>query len=250
MKRLTSVLTAALLLAVIAAGCSSGSDEPEVPTPQYKVTKENIVGVWRSGDYWVSFSSDGYNSAYFPIENDERIDEGSYTISGDTITVESQLYYSWTKYIIRSISDTSVSLTIIYNFSGTTSVQNDDYDISKDITLTKSNDTPCIIDDGLDRKTYETTEIFNINGKKYNIKQENTFYKEYHFIKFENLYPEKDTEIFRNIPKTGGRYYIYLPPYLYTVKTPSDLGYKRNVPVEKGTLTTNTDGSINYHLIE
>lgn len=234
----------ALAAGMMLAGCSKSDDEP---APQYKLTKDNIVGVWRSGDYWVSFSSDGYNSAYFPIENDERIDEGTYTVNGDTITVASQLYYSWTKYVIKSISETSVSLTIIYNFYGTTSVQEDKYDVSKDITLSKSNDTPCVLNDGLDRKTYETTETFNVNGKKYNIKQKNTFYKECHLIQFENLFPEEEVEKFQNIPKTGGRYYLFLPPYLYTIKTSIGLEYTRNVPVEKGMLTENPDGSLNYN---
>lgn len=62
----------ALMAGMMLAGCSKSDDEP---SPQYKLTKDNIVGVWRSGDYWVSFSSDGYMSAYL---SDKCIAEGGH----------------------------------------------------------------------------------------------------------------------------------------------------------------------------
>ena len=248
----TNVLvTMALVTGMMLAGCSkneSSEDTRKGNNMEQKLTKEQIVGVWRSGDYWVSFSESGYNSAYFPIENDERIDEGTYTIDGDTITVASQLYYSWTKYIIRNISSTSINLTIVYNFYGSTRTQGDNYEVSKDILLTKGNDAPCIMDDGLDGKTFTCESIFYNykNHNTYEVTQFCTFWSEYHLIRFQNHFKsEEEDKIDGNHLSGGRKYYVYLSPYIYTIDLKNDT-YKRNTKTTRGELSFNSDGSINY----
>lgn len=244
MKRLTSVLTAALLLAVIAAGCSSGSDEPEVPTPQYKVTKENIVGVWRSGDYWVSFSEDGYNSAYFPIENDERIDEGSYTISGDTITVENSLYYSTTRYIVSSLSGGILKMMQIYNMFGSSRFYGDDYDIETSLTLTKSDERPPVKINEFGGLSFSyrgaaDKEFFTCDSLIYH----NTFNEDYHEIKYTT-----DVKNKWGSSGAGWQYYIYLSPVIYHVTLPLE-EYKKGAKVNKAKLTKE-DGKLLYQRME
>ena len=252
MKRLTGVLTAALLMAVMtmATGCSkeeSGNEPMPEPAPQHKVTKENIVGVWRSGDYWVSFSEDGYNSAYFPIESDKRIDEGEYTIDGDTISVSNSLFYSWTRYIINSISSTTLSLTIIYNFFGSTSAQGDNYDVTQSLTLTKTGDTPSRKMD-LDGMSFlcEST-FYNYKTKTtYNVTQLCEIWSEYHLIRFQNRFKsEAEEKIDGNYLSGGKEYYIYLSPYIYTTLLHTDR-YERNTFVIKGELSFGGDGNLNY----
>lgn len=98
----------------LTTGCSKSDDDP---MPQYKLTKDNIVGVWRSGDYWVSFSEDGYMSAYL---SDKCIAEGDYTVDGDTVKVDDgfkkiRAYGKNTRLVVNSISNGTLSLTATYN---------------------------------------------------------------------------------------------------------------------------------------
>ena len=56
------LVTLALVMGMMLAGCSKedGSEELEDRNNSMEqtsaLTKEQIVGVWRNGDYWVSFS--------------------------------------------------------------------------------------------------------------------------------------------------------------------------------------------------
>ena len=134
----------ALMAGMMLAGCSKSDDDP---TPQYKLTKDNIVGVWRSGDYWASFSSDGYMSAYL---SDKCIAEGDYTVDGDTVKVDDG--YQWikvfgkkTRFIINSISNSTLSLTATYNNLHNLYVgdENLEHQVTQSYTFSKSQDAPC-----------------------------------------------------------------------------------------------------------
>ena len=86
-----------LLMAVLAAGllltgCSKDSENNGMETKgnteqkTQTLTKEQIVGVWRNGDYWVSFSEDGFMCGYL---SDKCIVEGGYEVFQDQIIVVS-----------------------------------------------------------------------------------------------------------------------------------------------------------------
>ena len=83
-----TMLAAGMLL----AGCSKDESE-NVEEPRKEnvmeqtLTKEQIVGVWRSGDYWVSFSEDGYCGAYLSnkcvAEQNVDFESGTHPSHGD-----------------------------------------------------------------------------------------------------------------------------------------------------------------------
>lgn len=240
-------IAAAIAIAVALAGCSKSEDGTEtVKNMDPIVTKEQITGVWRSGEYWISFSADGYNSAYFPIENDERIDEGTYAIEGDTVTVASQLYYSWTKYIIKSISESSMAVEIVYSFYGYTRFADDEYEVKKTLTLTKSNDTPCKKDDGLDKKSFDMLIPLLSSPAEY-ATQTNTFHAENHYIKYTMEYKEDAPwSDISEMGSKGTKYYVYMPPLFLSVVLSDESGYERNTKVEKGLLTEDEGGNLTY----
>lgn len=136
----------ALAAGLMLAGCSkSDGDEP---APQYKLTKDNIVGVWRSDDYWVSFSSDGYMSAYL---SDKCIAEGDYTIDKDTVKVTDgnpwiKAYSGMnTRFTVNSVKDNALSLTALYNdlhilYRGDEGLV---HHITQSYSLSKTQETPC-----------------------------------------------------------------------------------------------------------
>ena len=99
------------------------------------MTKEQIVGVWRNGDYWVSFAEDGYMSAYL---SDKCIAEGDYTIVKDTVKAESSMYYHFTDFIVKHITTTTLDCAVVLNaFDGSFSPKVNDY------TFTKTEEEPC-----------------------------------------------------------------------------------------------------------
>ena len=218
------------------AGCTHEENEITEQPQEKALTKEQLVGVWRSGGYWVSFSDDWYNSAYFPLENAERIDEGSYTISGDTVTVENSLYYSTTRYIIHSISGDTLRMTQIYNIFNSSRDGEDNYDIYTPLTLTKSNEVPPVKLNGFSGMTFTYRDIPEEESLgSDSITYQNFFdFEEYHQIRFA-------TEVRTKWGIYGGaQYYIYLNPVIYHVTTP-DQDYDKGLKVKKAHLTKNND---------
>ena len=131
-----AVLAAGLLL----AGCSKDSEDNSMETKNgtkqvQTLTKELIIGVWRSGDYWVSFAEDGFMCGYL---SDEHIVDGHYTINSDTVKAESSMYYYFTDFIVSRIDDTNLDCSVTLNaFDGSFSKKVNDY------KFTKTYETPC-----------------------------------------------------------------------------------------------------------
>lgn len=229
----TILLTIALVACMtLITGCSKSDDDP---TPQYKLTKDNIVGVWRSGDYWVSFSEDGYSSLYFSVNGDERILEGDYTIKGDTITVEHTMYYDVTKIVIDDISPSSLHLTILYSYYPFTVFENDRNKIIKvPVSLTKSAEIPTEKIAGIDGIVYENNLHHEENGETYLITQTNTIYEKEHCIRYINDYHGNIPPHYQGVMTNSGlKYYVYLSPYLYTSIGEYFGRYERNQPILK-----------------
>lgn len=220
-------------MSMMLEGCSK-EDSSEKETPKYKLDTNSIVGVWRSGDYWVSFSENGYNSAFFNINGDERIDEGSYTIKGDTVEVEHTLYFGETKYVINSISSTTLQMTIAYNYYGFYHDEDVNTWIYTPITLTKTTETPTEKADGLDGFVFENEAIFTYEGKDYDVTHTNTIHNDGHYIHYDIDYhgnkPESD---YGGVPNNGMKFYVFLAPYLYTADCWTWGPYYPHTPVIK-----------------
>lgn len=87
---LMAVLAAGLLL----AGCSKEDNSEELENRNNMeqtnaLTKEQIVGVWRNGDYWVSFAEDGFMCGYL---SEKCIVEGGYQVLQDQVIVVSDFF--------------------------------------------------------------------------------------------------------------------------------------------------------------
>lgn len=229
-----AVLAAGMLL----AGCSKEESSEEQNRNNMEqtntLTKEQIVGVWRSGDYWVSFSESGYNSAFLNINGDERIDEGSYTIKGDTVEVEHTLYFGETRYVINSISSTSLQMTIAYNYYPFYPSDDNDFWIYAPITLSKTTDIPCEKNDGLDGTTYENETTFTYEGNAYDVTHANTIHSDGHYILYSiDYHGNKPYSSYGGVPMGGMKFYIYLKPYLYTAICGRGGNFYPNTPIEK-----------------
>lgn len=229
-----ALVTSMMLSAMLVCSCSSGDDSSAEEAPKYKLDANSIVGVWRSGDYWVSFSEDGYNSAFFNINGDERIDEGSYTIKGDTVEVEHTLYFGETRYVINNISPTSLQVTVAYNYYPFNPSDDNDFWIYVPITLTKAADTPCEKNDGLDGVTYENESTFTYEGTVYDVTHTNTIRNDGHCISYLiDYHGNKPHSSYGGVPMGGMKFYVYLKPYLYTAVCGWTGCFYPKTPIEK-----------------
>lgn len=236
MKQTSILLTMAITAMLMLTGCSKDSESMGTKD-NTELTKEQIVGVWRSGDYWVSFSESGFNSSFFNINGDERIDEGSFTIKENTIEVEHTLYYGQTKYVINKITPTTLQLTVEYNYYAFSLSDDDDIWLNIPMTLTKSSETPSERENGLDGVTYSDESTLTYKGTVYDVTQTNTIHsgEHGHYIDFVNDYhgnkPDSD---YGGVPERGMKIYVYLAPYLYTAECETAGGpYRSNTPVQK-----------------
>lgn len=111
------------------------------------VKEYSIVGVWESGKYFLSFSDDGFFSAYY---TQKRIESGSFIRSGNTITITCPFFGTTTKVTVRYIDDGTMVVQIDYkdHISGTFEVQQ--------LTLAKSTKTPSVKSHDLIGKTYSS----------------------------------------------------------------------------------------------
>ena len=224
MKR---VLTIALLVGAMLAGCSKEDSEN---MEEQTLTKEQIVGVWRNGDYWVSFSEDGYNSAYLPYFDFESIDEGDFSIDGDTITVENSYFFNRTKYVVQKSESNNLVLELIYphpHIGGDQSI------FRKIISFQKTDLTPCKKEDGLKGVTFNCNVLSKINKKQttFQVKIENS---PYHNLGW------------KSAETSGNGYYIYLNPVIYFVLFEGLGMYDLEVALHQGELDFDEYGKQRY----
>lgn len=70
-----------------------------------------ITGTWSNGDYFVSFSNDGYYSAYIA---DAFIDSGTYERVNNEINCSNYYFQRHTIFKIKDLSDTEMTIKITY----------------------------------------------------------------------------------------------------------------------------------------
>ena len=256
-----NLLTAMLLMAaMIASGCSKSESDSNadytginMEENSSSVTIRQLVGVWRNGKYFVAISEDGYLSAYFPIDGDERIDEGMFSIDGNTISVRSSFYWKFNRYTVTSVSDTSINLKVTYSFRDTSMDNDEKADATAALTLVRSSDTPTPLAGGLDGKTFSVDGTYTDgNGKAYSYTQVNLIYNgKYHYIQYHNDFKDGRPEDFDE--NMTLKYYVLLGRDLYSVALshydiPFDepSRYLRGTKVEVGTLSEKEDGTLEY----
>lgn len=153
------LLMAMLVAGMLLTGCSKDSDNMETKGNTEALIKEQIIGVWRSGDYWVSFDGkehkpekggpvvgqqvgkppvyyDGYSKAVLEVAGKEVADGGVYIINGNTITSYSEQYLETTvEYTITYISEASMTAVVKYTYA-----HDDVY--TETMSFAKTSDTP------------------------------------------------------------------------------------------------------------
>lgn len=112
--------------------------------------------MWRNGsDCFVSFSANGYNSA---LLSNTFIDDGDYTINGDTILVHNTYFANTTKYVVNDITNDALTVTITYK---------DRWTEEKTVKakFNKAIDTPCVKTHALAGKSYLAQYAFKYGGQ-------------------------------------------------------------------------------------
>ena len=107
----TLLLTFCVLTALSFSSCGSDDELIDDNTTENEETKNSIVGVWGSDDYFVSFSDDGFYAAYL---SDEFIDSGSYKYEDNTVTCENPYFNRTTTYQVKKLADGKMYVDIAY----------------------------------------------------------------------------------------------------------------------------------------
>lgn len=189
MKILVKNISIALAMLFVIVSCGKENTENNPNEEEEKVYSE--VGVWESGNYFISFSSDGFLTSYVASD---FIDCGSYTKSADKVITCNNLYFSHsTTYAVQSLDDEKMTVKISYQ-------DVDGNSKSTSLTLTKSSKTP-------------SAKESNLVGKMY------TYLKSgYGHITFQftNYYSATKTSDKTNIAKYPlSLFYIYFNGYCY-----------------------------------
>lgn len=231
---------AMLVTGMLLTGCSKDSEnngmETKGNTEQTQtLTKEQIVGVWRNGDYWVSFSEDGFYSAFFYIDDRERIDDGDYTIDGYVITTKNPEHSA--RITIKTISSSSMNLVMEYTYPNILPQKT----VTKEMNFTKTSTLPCKSTDELVGKSFSYDDKSEAHDGK--------------VVTFINHIPHNDriirltySEPDRFNTKGDLQYYVYLPPLIYHTILSSGVYNPENI-VMIGELTESQDGIISYKRI-
>lgn len=157
MKQKIILMMALIVAAITFSACSSSDDDKSSDEPQTKTYSE--VGVWESGNYFVSLSSDHFLTAYVAPN---FIDCGSYTRSNDDVITSSNSYYAKsTTYTIKSIDDKSMKIDVAY-----TDVKGDSKSTS--LTLAKSSKTPTVKDNPLIGKNFSWQALHGVTTMTFN----------------------------------------------------------------------------------
>lgn len=109
-----NLLLAAVVILFLGMTSCSGGDEPtgnKEEINKEEPVKYSPVGVWESGNYFVSFGTDNFCSAYFA---DRYLDCGDYTYNDNLITCSNTYYSKQTLYHIKKLTENQMTLEVEY----------------------------------------------------------------------------------------------------------------------------------------
>lgn len=185
MKKILFLLA---MLPMMWACSSSGNDEPEAPEKEEVL---NIEGVWSNGDYFISFSSDGYYTSY---SNAKFIDSGSYVFNKNDKSVKCKNdYFGRETNIVVSLSNDKLTC----NISSTDVLGKK---VNENITFTKTDESPQGKNNVLVGKVHEALYGGGLGKCQWNFSSN-----------YAATFSTKELN-----PKTRNHFYIYRHPYLYT----------------------------------
>lgn len=142
MRHILFFMVVAISQILLFGSCGKESDDKnEIIEDVLEEDKElPIIGTWANGNYFVSFSNEGYYSAYIA---DTFIDSGTYERIDDEINCFNNYFQRHTEYTIKDLSDSEMTLIIKYidvwgneNKNEMTLIKTDGDIISKNNTLT------------------------------------------------------------------------------------------------------------------
>lgn len=123
MKKLLFITVLVSLCLISLSSCSSDNEEN-----QQNINPSNLIGVWESGDYFISFNKDGFYAAYL---DKKFIDSGTYTINENSVLCVNPYKVSETNYNMKVVSE-KLSADISYtDINGNM--------LNKNLTFSKSN---------------------------------------------------------------------------------------------------------------
>lgn len=150
-----------LLLAIAPIALISCGDDEEKPEQEenskYILSPTNILGVWEGGGKigafmgFISFSPTGFYSACL---DDHTLDEGTYTISGDEITIKNAYRGLTTRYKFISIDEKKCVTEVSYTDTNNTSK-------TETYTFYKTKDEPCEKEHFFTGKTFTGTYAYS-----------------------------------------------------------------------------------------
>lgn len=197
------VIAAGMLL----AGCSKDSEINEMVTTgnteqTQALTKEQIVGVWRSSDYWVSFSENGFMSAYL---SNECIAEGDFVIEKDTVKAESSELYYCTKFLIKHADMNNLECAATFYELGKKA------EITKDFVFSKTDEQPCTKENELIGKSFQ----YDMGDIRIDYFKKDIAPGTAHCRVGNYFLTSRDLIAGNIIVERIYDYYVYLPPYMY-----------------------------------
>ena len=146
LKLMAFALAAILSIGFVSCGSDDDEDNPN-PNPEQPTVTYSPIGVWESGNYFLSLSSDNFLTAYFA---ERFLDCGNYSISEDNVITCNNTYYARpTQYKIKNLSATQLHVEISY-----VDVYGENQ--SKSLTFTKSDKMPVTKDNPVVGKSYTT----------------------------------------------------------------------------------------------
>jgi hypothetical protein len=127
MKKILFMTAWVALYLISFASCSSDNEEN-----LQNLNSSNLIGVWESGDYFISFNKDGFYAAYL---DEKFIDSGAYTINKNSVLCVNPYKVSKTNY---SMSLANEELTADISYTGVNGIS-----LNKKIIFSKSKKSCC-----------------------------------------------------------------------------------------------------------